>query len=539
MTVSNFPTTGNLDDTSYHALLENMQVYALGRIGDKPVFTTDADIWSIYLAQLPVDLRQYHNCHACQKFIETYGGLVTISASGQQTPVFWWPGDSLAEPFYASVFAAMYAAVKQAKVTGVFVSTEKRWGTPVTGIWRHFGMPAPQHLIWRGLAQTASQHAAEKLEDYKNLRTALTIFSLEHVQTAVRVLESDTLYRSEKVLGAAQWFLALKEKWTKKRKVAERYNLLWLIVATAPAGFCHPRSSMIGTLLDDIAAGMSYEQVAARFAEKMHPLRYQRPQAAPAAGNVAQAEKIIAQLQAAGSLRRRYAYLEDMTYRLWEPHTKPTAPATGGVFGAVLTKQNTARPTTNNLTIPAITMTLDKFRRTVLPEAEKLELYTSPGLQGFAGFLTTADFDAPPILQWDSPEQRQPVSWYFWSGRSTPRQFGLLEKWYDVAFLTTRPPHWHKSDGFTHYDPAVVFVIPEAHDVDEPSLCLFPEILKSELHGVRSTLESYSRMHRVEGERTRQVAGLVFDKDNNKGTRLHLRVTARGIKQEYILDRWD
>lgn len=54
---------------------------------------------------------------------------------------------------------------------------------------------------------------------------------------------------------------------------------------------------MIGTLLDDIASGMSFDSVSRRFAEKMHPLQYQRPQAAPSAGNIAQAEKIVEKLE--------------------------------------------------------------------------------------------------------------------------------------------------------------------------------------------------------------------------------------------------
>lgn len=404
MTVSNLSVTGNLDDTAYHALLENMQTYALDRIGTQPVFTTDADVWSIYLAQLPVDMRQYHNCHACQKFVTTYGSLVTIGESGQQAPVFWWPSDSLTEPFYASVFAAMYAAVKQAKVTGVFVGTEKRWGTPVTGIWRHFGMPAPQHLIWRGLTQTASQHAAEKLADYVNLQVALASFSLEHLNTAVRILESDTLYRSEKVLGMGIWLRDLKENLAKKRGSTWQ-NLLWLAVATAPAGFCHPRSSMIGTLLEDIAAGKSFEVIKHAFETKMRPGNYQRAQVAPTENAIEVAEKLVAKLGIATSLQRRYARLAEIP-TLWQPR-QTTKVTPDGVFAHV-TPRNPA-PQSNTLNLPTTTLTWSKFSRTVLPTAEKIEVRVDAAR--FAALTTAVDPAAPNILQWDNP-----FSWYYHSG---------------------------------------------------------------------------------------------------------------------------
>src|SRR2546425_8355197 len=84
---------------------------------------------------------------------------------------------------------------------------------------------------------------------------------------------------------------------------------------------------MFGTLLEDISNGLPLPEVSKRFAEKMHPLRYQRPQAAPSEGQLAQAEKIVAQLGAAGSLARRFARLEEVE-TIWTP--KPTRKKSSG-----------------------------------------------------------------------------------------------------------------------------------------------------------------------------------------------------------------
>ena len=79
--------------------------------------------------------------------------------------------------------------------------------------------------------------------------------------------------------------LALHEARASKRGPAAD-NLTWLAVATAPAGFCHVRSSMIGTLLEDVAAGMPFDAIKQRFDAKMHPLQYQRPTAMPSVPSI-------------------------------------------------------------------------------------------------------------------------------------------------------------------------------------------------------------------------------------------------------------
>ncbi len=68
---------------------------------------------------------------------------------------------------------------------------------------------------------------------------------------------------------------------------------MWRLIASAPDGFCHPRASMIGVLLDAIAVGMSFDAIKSHFNEKVYPLLYQRPQAPPSAGNIAIAEATI------------------------------------------------------------------------------------------------------------------------------------------------------------------------------------------------------------------------------------------------------
>lgn len=92
---------------------------------------------------------------------------------------------------------------------------------------------------------------------------------------------------------------------------------------------------MIGTLLKDVATGMDFATVSARFASKMHPLKYQRPQAAPRVGNIADAEKIVAQLGIARSLERRFARIDEID-TLWKYRPVPEVPDRVRVFSRLV-----------------------------------------------------------------------------------------------------------------------------------------------------------------------------------------------------------
>lgn len=531
---------GNHQDDEYRGFLTRMQARFLRNMQDSasPLFTTDvADLWGAYLGafgsapadgQVDLGVRQYHNCHVCRQFVERFGGLVTIDEAGLIAPVIWDASDAPAA--YKPAIAAMVALLRKAKVTGVFLSSDTVWGKPETGIWRHFSLTPSAAMVHQHRVLTAFQASAAKAEDFKTVMHALHEFTQPHLDVALTLLKSDALYRSEKVLGQAEWLHGLHVAHAAARGHA-KVNTVWRAIALAPAGFCHPRSSMIGTLLEDIAAGMEFSEVSRRFAAKMHPLAYQRPQAAPSAGAVAAAEKLLQQLGAAGSLERRFARLEDVQ-ALWMPMPEQKSPAAGGVFGHLKTKNT---KDFSAIQVPAQTMTWDKFQRTVLPSAEQIEFF-APSKGSYTSLVTAVNADAPPILQWDSEGARNPVSWYFWQNGSTAEQFGLTAgKFHKVNAVAFKPSMWN--GGYEHQGQGVLFVIDGAKDSRTPSACLFPEILKAEFHGVRSVLEAYSKDAKLQGAADQSAAGVMLQKGESWDALV--RVTVGGKSMEYKLDRWD
>lgn len=529
--------TGNADDPEYDGFMERINARFRKNIdGGEPLFTTDAEgLFQAYLDALPPGERQYHTCSCCRHFVERFGGLVTIAADGRTEPAFWNADD--APPAYRASVEAMAKMARRAKVTGVFLTSEPTWGEPRSTakacVWTHLHIKPPSSLLYKSSPlQTASQKMAERKEDFGTVSRALSEFTLPMVEQAVTLLRTDALYRSEKVLGQAEW---LRDVHVARNAAhgAAKANVVWRAIAKAPAGFCHPRASMIGTLLEDIAAGMDFGDVSRKFAAKMHPLQYQRPQAAPKAGAIAAAEKIVEALGAAGALARRFCRLDEVE-ALWRPKTPNAKASGGGVFGHLVAKGDAAPM---RMVTPPVTMTWEKFRRTVLPTADKIEYNVRGGRGPYAVLATAVNPDAPPILQWDSAEKRNPVSWYLYVGGSAPDQFGLAAGTYvPVVAVALKPPAWYGGN-FPHQGEGVHFLLDGARETRMPGLCLFPEILKSEFHGIRSVLEAHSESAKLQSIDAPHAIGPMFTKGSSWDARL--RVTSGGQVVEYILDRWD
>lgn len=504
---------------------------------NKPLFTTSVEnLYDIFLANLPEEGRQHYNCNACRNFVNHYGGIVFVNSSGQLFPAMW---NFKCPEFFVRAYYAVREAISKSKITGIFIPESKKLGIPRTNDWTHMHVDVPKKIIYKNKLKTAFQEAAEKKEDFRMLMRAIQNYKLSTVETAVNLLRSDTLYRGEKTLGIAEWFLEVKQllEIHKKPSSVNVTNLIWVKVATAPAGFCHISSSMIGTLLDDIEAGYNYEDIKRRFDEKMNPTKYQRPQAAPSVGNVKRAEEIIAKLGLENSLKRRYARYGDIRTMMWKPRSVMENGISAGIFAGIKTKESLMK--NDPAIVPRATkMTWEKFQRTVLPIAKKIELKTKYGRDSYAALVTAEYPDAPPIILWDDESLRNPFSWYLYSGGSLANRWNLNGGTYvEVTGITYQPNMWY--EGYNYEGKGVFFILKGCKDINgSSSLALFPEVLRRELREVRSTIEAYSRMHKLSGEEYASACGILLQ-DSGSEWNCILRVTTDVGVSEYILDRWD
>lgn len=495
------------------------------------LFRTDVDVkklWNAYLDGLETNepsVRQHYNCHCCRHFIERFGGLVAITPGGHTESVMWRLSD--VPEFFAGSLSAMAKLVEKAKVVGVFLSADKMLGTERSEKgWSHLCAINPNP--YSSLKLTASQREAELSEDFRILSSTMNDYSIAQVETALTVLKSEQFPGYEKGVGIAEWFLAFRKN---VQTGGRKSNLIWAAVASAPPGFAHINNTMVGTLFEDIKNGKTFEQCKRAWADKMHPLKYQRPTAPVSDGQIAAAEKLVEKMGIVNSLRRRVALLSDIRGTFWIPKDEAKKPASGGVFGHL--REEPKAPTIN---IPGQNVTWAKFQRDVLPGAFRIEV-ECPSFGGYCGVLTAADMAAPPILQWDNEGVRNPASHYYYHGGSSAGDWGLVPGWNQVVAISPAP-HGNVLPNHRKFILFSIFGAFDKRGLDgRLGLTLFPECLKTELREIRSVIEAHSNKGHVEQADIRSAGdlyanGLTF----NEGNPLKVRINGTSI---YTIDRWE
>ncbi|MDB5730707.1 MAG: Phage protein [Variovorax sp.] len=484
-------TAGNNTDAEYHAYLGRVRARFQRNTTAGPVFTTSVtpqSMWEAYLQSFPEAERQHHNCNACRHFIQRFGGLVVIDPfTGWTLPAVWAVEDAYG-PYTAGV-DRMVQLVARAKVTGVFLSPEKTLGFPVTGQWHH--LHAINQRAFSSLTNTAGQAMAAKRQDFHTLRRGLEEFDRGTVAQAVLLLESGTLHRAEKVMPMAKWLFALHEA---RQGKAVPDNLTWHAVATAPDGYCTPRSGALGFLMEEIAKGSPVDVVKRKFDAAMD--EYQRPTSAPKVGQIEAAERAVEAMGIAPSFARRYVTANDIAGAgiVWLPsdyERRAAAEVKAGVFGHLKTDPSPGVP---QLAIPPKKMTWEKFARDVLPGAAVIE-YRVPMVGPFCALTTAQDPEAPQILQWENP-----VSWSFPSPAARAEDWSLAAGTLAKVRMIVRPPSQWGERRLAHQADGAFLLLDGAHDNrGQPGGGLFPEHLKSELHPYRSTIEAHMNKLTVAG----------------------------------------
>ena len=380
---------------------------------------------------------------------------------------------------------------------------------------------------------------AEKHEEHGMLARGLAEFPIEICEKALAIIKTDQLYRSEKVEGVAEWLVSIQGKRMAEKNSRLKENMLWLAVDKAPPGWCHVRTTMIGTLLEDLASGVDSPTTMRKFAEKMHPLQYQRPTTPPSDENIKQAEEIIAKLQTAGALARRFAKIEDLV-TLWKPReiTSPPVPP-AGVFSHL--RQGVKTEGVDLSDIRAQPMTWEKFAKTILPGADSIEyMVLGHCSAAYTAYVTAVNPEAPPILQWDREEKRNPVSWYLYVNGSRPETWGLTTGWTKVTAVSLAPFMWDVEYPMPHHGSSVLFALLGAKDINHKrGGGFFVENLKSDYHQIRRTLEAYVQGATIEGKDEATACGLLLQKHPQPWGTHTFRVTSKGVKTTYLLDRWD
>jgi hypothetical protein len=501
--------------------------------GNKPLFkTSSGKLFRIFLANLSNESRQHYNCDACKEFVNRYAGLVTISEAGEIDPPSLG-GD--VPPFFATAMEAMREAVLKSQVIGQFLSSDKNLGRPVTGEWNHMYVQLHREMLYSSKEFTADQAMKDILEEFNLLKNSLLEYPLSVIKQAVTLLKTNSLPNAHKFIDTANWLRDLQDKINNTLNQKTRDNLIWLAVATAPTGFCHFKNNMMGTLLDDIKDGLSFESIKRKFAPKVDATKLRRPTAAPSDGNIAEAERLVDLYGVRKSFERRFATKEELKTE-WTPVVKPeTVNVTGGMFDHL--KQHHEAHKIQTMSIPPVRMSWRTFKETVMTNAETIEYMIKSSPDHYGAILTAVHPDAPPIIQWDLPEQRNPFNCYVYPEGSYYTRWGIPTGWCKVTAICLTPSMWYGN--FSHHGRAAHLILEGAKDNREQvkGNALFPSVIKSEFKKIDKVIEAYSNSADVFGQEEASACGIVLQ--DGIQWNASIRVTSEGESIVYLLDRWE
>lgn len=480
--------------------------------------------------------RQGHNCRACMRFFNQVGGLVFINpTTGEPIPAFW----DVPEPpaLYAQGICDLYRHVHAATVTGAYHTMDPVLGTPESNGHSHLHVVLPAGALsterptpFANDATSAAKHAC--------LTTALELFTRDDCHVALSLLAVDALPGADKLMPPITWLDNALRRLAIIKHTDYRHNLIWLLARSAVVGQYNIHNTVAGTLLEDIQLNREdLDGVKARLAHKLKPENLMRPQAGPTEGQLAAAERIVAQLGLAPALARRIARLDEVE-AVWTP--KPPEPTPPGVFGHL---RATQAPPTTTLAEPRV-MSWVVFSRDVLPQAERMRFWVPPEKLNYVGLTTAVDPEAPPLLKWDRPERRQPVAAFTSVGGSAAQAWGLTPgTWAEVAAIALHPRQWVHPPAPASQEPLILLtgmrVIPGVGS------CLFPDIVRGELYPVRAVIEAHSNTTPLEVAGVDTPAcgvGVPTVTTNHRGepvlvgARLHVTLAA-GVTITVVLDR--
>ena len=268
--------------------------------------------------------------------------------------------------------------------------------------------------------------------------------------------------------------------------------------------------------------------------------QYRRPQAPASVGNIYRANEIIRQKNLEKSFERRYARFEELDL-IWKPQDvqQTNESNNGPEFFSHLIPEVATNPLLE-LKDP-IHITWRKFYETVIPNAKSIKYLIGAEPNNYTSIVTACHIDAPPILQWDNEDKRNPFSYYC-------HREGMYHSWnlyvhrlHEITGICFMPHMWYGGN-YPHHGLGVVFILKEAKDLTYNTTMvgngLFPEILRSDLHEIRSTIEAYSNTARFEGYEESSASGIIFANGDYEWNAI-VRVETELGAVTYKLDRWD
>lgn len=533
------------------------------------IFMTDVDadvIQAAFLSGFTDDQIKRNTCSCCLDFIRRYGRLVFIEKDQDgkfnQVSAMWEAIDKV-DPYFHASFKAMKELVEKANIEAVWYSRFETLGQIELNTFNH--LQVQRAIVPKfSIAKTPGQAISESREDYRILSEALgfskrrikekggeekyedVALNPEVVNKVLIYFKNDRDMRHEKkYIETLEWFIDFQKTAYELKDRRQKSRLVWQAVATLYKDRTHIGSTVLGEFIKGIEKGMSFELAKKRWKEQTDSLTKGRAQTPPTQGNVMRAEKVFEALGLATSLKRRFATLEEMIHKVWEPKEVKEAKeeAKQSLFGHLKTKEDTPKVAASQLptTIDGGIMSWVRFKQEVLATADNLFIRITGNRMNFFSVSAPVDPDSAPLMAWDKEEARNPFAAYCYDQGSPAQQWNLQPyALLPVNAIVTTPHDWDKPGAATGDNVTLMLVVEGAKDLHLQQIPLAASWIRHDLHEVRSTLENFFMSGKMEPqpEGMEPFGALGVHNHPGGGIGYEIHVVTNGIKTKYFIDRY-
>lgn len=351
--------------------------------------------------------RREHDCSACRSFIKELGPVVAIKDGAMES--IW--DVECPDQKYQHVFNCLSEWIKRHKIRDVYLSKGYRVGTirdyemsdttgAIVAKWDHFYAYVPnKHKESNPVAR--NEAIARRRDDQHVFRRSLEEISVEATKTVLELISDGNLYRGDEAHHALVWFLKYQRAFCELAP-EQKELFAWEQSAIAGPRISRIRNTSIGTLLVNISEGMDLDSAVRAYEAIVAPSNYKRPKALFTKKMLEDAKKTIDELGYGGSLRRRFARLDDISARnvlFANVDAAKRMSDTKDLF-AEMEKDIKAKPQRFDR---ATEIGIDRFIKDVLPKSTSVELYLDNNLSGnMCSMIAPVDPEAPSMFKWDN-----------------------------------------------------------------------------------------------------------------------------------------
>jgi hypothetical protein len=291
---------------------------------EQALFVADVngdELWEAYLDSFPPGTndiyreRRVHDCSCCRHFVRQVGNVIAIK-NNQIATIWSFETDETYQP----VVDALDALVKVAPIRDVFVTKDGAFGTDsnyeqrddgTVHTWHHFRVELPARFVTRSHKSEAALRS-EARASHDVFKRSLEELASDATEIVLDLIAEKSLYRGEEWQGVLTKFAALQAEY-RALPDEQKDAFCWSKSVETSGAISRIRNHSVGTLLQDITAGVDIMEAVGKYEHIVAPSNYKRPKAIFTKKMVEEAQATVERLGLLDSLGRRHARLDDIT----------------------------------------------------------------------------------------------------------------------------------------------------------------------------------------------------------------------------------